>query len=98
MENWASQTCPVEIAPILRFCPCRSEIVSGIQIFIAKELDQAAMKRIRPRAGGHVYNTPIEAAELGWHIVCFDSEPLYVVEAWEERYLTGFGLQCRNAI
>ena len=74
------------------------EVVAGVEVLVAEELEEAAVDGVGAGAGGDVDDAAVETAELGGDVVGLDGELLDVVEDGEEGDLAGLGLEGGDAV
>ena len=101
MEDGAADGAAVEVAAVLGFAGDGGdggEVVAGVEVFVAEELEEAAVEGVGAGAGGDVDDAAVEAAELGGDVVGFDGELLDGVEDGEEGDLAGLGLKGGDAV
>ena len=90
---------PIEVAAVLGLAGVgQDEVVAGVEVFVAEELEEAAVDLVGAGARGYVNDAAVEAAELGGDVVGLDGELLDVVEDGEEGHLAGLGLEGGDAV
>ena len=97
-EDGEAEGSAIEVAAVLGLAAGGGEVVAGVEVFVAEELEEAAVEGVGAGAGGDVDDAAVEAAELGGDVVGFDGEFLNVVEDGEEGDLAGLGLQGGDAV
>ncbi len=98
VEDGSAQRSAVEVAAVLGLAAGGGEVVARVEVFVAEELEEAAVEGVGAGAGGDVDDAAVEAAELGGDVVGFDGELLNVVEDGKEGNLTGLGLKGGDAV
>ncbi len=98
VEDGQAERSAIEVAPVLGLAAGGGEVVAGVEIFVAKEFEEAAVECVGSGACGDVDDASVEATELGGDVIGFDGEFLDVVEDGEEGNLSGLGLEGGDAI
>ena len=90
----------VEVAAVLGFTGGwgGGEVIASVEVFVAEELEEAAMDGVGAGAGGYVDDPAVEAAELGGDVVGLDGELFDAVDDGEVDDLAGFGLEGGDAV
>ena len=76
----------------------RSEKIAGVQVFVAEELEDGAVKIVAAGFGGEIDDAAVESAECGGGIAGLNVELAYGVNDGKEGDLTGLRLKNGDAI